>query len=103
MANATQDANLKGITLPFYTVGSGDGRWLYWHLPRQISWRQPGLTLLDGWPGQKGFVNNTYDYTISDYPLSSSLYKTATANRQIVQFPIAIGGVSILYNLPGLD
>ena len=48
-------------------------------------------------------MNNTYDYTISDYPLSSSLYKTATANRQIVQLPIAIGGVSILYNLPGLD
>ena len=47
-------------------------------------------------------MNNTYDYTISDYPLSSSLYKTATANRQIVQFPIAIGGVNIFYNLPGL-
>lgn len=73
--NSTQDANYKGVSLPFYTVGSSQG--------------------VSGWQ------NATFDYTIIDYPLSSKDY--AAAGRPIVQIPLGLGAVTAFYNIPGYE
>ncbi|BDA50526.1 probable phosphate-binding protein PstS 2 [Coccomyxa sp. Obi] len=71
VGNATQDANYKGLYLPFYTVGTG--------------------------AGQQGFLNNTYQYAIGDFPLSKKDYDSA--QRPILQIPISFGPVVIIANL----
>ncbi|KAK9787885.1 hypothetical protein WJX73_010055 [Symbiochloris irregularis] len=75
VGNATQDANYKGVSLPFYTVGSGQG--------------------VSGW------LNATFDYTILDYPLPSSSYKALT--RPATQIPLGLGAVTAYYNIPGFS
>lgn len=47
--------------------------------------------------GQTKFVNSSVDFTIGDYQLSSALYNQTA--RPVVQFPIALGSVTIYYNL----
>ncbi|CAK0787101.1 hypothetical protein CVIRNUC_010317 [Coccomyxa viridis] len=71
VGNATQDANYKGLYLPFYTVGTG--------------------------AGQQAFLNNTYVYSIGDFPLSEKDYKTAF--RPILQIPLSYGPVAIYANV----
>lgn len=71
VGNATQDSNLGGLYLPFYTEGTG--------------------------VGQQKFINSSVDYTIGDYALSSALYNSS--GRPVVQFPTALGAVTIYYNI----
>ncbi|CAL5229312.1 g12616 [Coccomyxa viridis] len=71
VGNATQDANYKGLYLPFYTVGTG--------------------------VGQQAFLNSTYVYSIGDFPLSLKDYKSAF--RPILQIPLSYGPVAIYANV----
>ncbi|KAK9917387.1 hypothetical protein WJX75_003825 [Coccomyxa subellipsoidea] len=71
VGNATQDANYKGLYLPFYTVGTG--------------------------AGQQSFLNNTFQYAIGDFPLSKKDFESA--ERPILQIPISFGPVVIVANL----
>lgn len=87
VGNATQDANYKGLYLPFYTVGTGEQIALIGILSIHTSY----ITLLmQSWPycmlqpfsvmtgaGQQSFLNNTFQYAIGDFPLSAKDYASA--------------------------
>lgn len=109
VGNATQDANYKGLYLPFYTVGTGAGETLaparyqgtgalmfHKHMQAscQASVKSRSVHLstasmqvmlkadadslkLPMLAGQQAFLNNTYVYSIGDFPLSEKDYKTA--------------------------
>jgi phosphate transport system substrate-binding protein len=53
--------------------------------------------------GIQQFTNNTVDFGATDVPMSADELKMAEAKGSaVVQLPIALGGVAIAYNLPGM-
>ncbi len=52
--------------------------------------------------GIQQFTAKTVDFGASDVPLSTTEMKAAQAsNGDVVQFPVALGGVVVAYNVPG--
>jgi phosphate transport system substrate-binding protein len=53
--------------------------------------------------GIKQFTANTVDFGATDVPLSAAELAAATrTGSAVVQIPVALGGVAIAYNLPGV-
>ena len=53
--------------------------------------------------GQNDFKNGLVDFACSDPPLKEDLWRELEQKGQPLQFPVIIGAVSIVYNLPGVD
>jgi phosphate transport system substrate-binding protein len=53
--------------------------------------------------GIQQFTNNVVDFGATDVPMNAAELKAANATGSaVVQIPIALGGVAIAYNLPGV-
>ncbi|TAM59185.1 phosphate ABC transporter substrate-binding protein PstS [bacterium] len=53
--------------------------------------------------GIQQFTAKTVDFGASDVPLNTEEYKRAeAAGGKVLQIPIALGGVAVVYNLPGV-
>ncbi len=53
--------------------------------------------------GQNDFKNGLVDFACSDPPLKEDLWRELEQKGQPLQFPVIIGAISIVYNLPGVD
>lgn len=53
--------------------------------------------------GQNDFKNGLVDFACSDPPLKEDLWRELEKRGQPLQFPIIIGAISVVYNLPGVD
>jgi phosphate transport system substrate-binding protein len=53
--------------------------------------------------GQNDFKQGLVDFACSDPPLSESLWKELEKRGQPLQFPIIVGAVVVVYNLPGVE
>lgn len=53
--------------------------------------------------GQAKFREGTLDFAGSDPPLKHDIYVELSSKGGILQFPIIVGGVVIVYNIPGIE
>ncbi len=53
--------------------------------------------------GQNDFKQGLVDFACSDPPLSESLWRELEKRGQPLQFPIVVGAVVVVYNIPGVD
>jgi phosphate transport system substrate-binding protein len=54
--------------------------------------------------GIQQFTQRTVDFGATDVPMNASEVKAASAGAgPVLQVPVALGGVSVVYNLPGVD
>ncbi|MET1123656.1 MAG: phosphate ABC transporter substrate-binding protein PstS [Archaeoglobaceae archaeon] len=53
--------------------------------------------------GLNDFKQGLVDFACSDPPISESLWKELTKKGQPLQFPIIVGAVVVVYNIPGVD
>ena len=53
--------------------------------------------------GQNDFKQGLVDFACSDPPLSESLWNELKKRGQPLQFPIIVGAVVVIYNLPGVE
>lgn len=53
--------------------------------------------------GQNDFKQGLVDFACTDPPISESLWRELEKKGQLLQFPIIVGAVVVVYNLPGVD
>jgi phosphate transport system substrate-binding protein len=54
--------------------------------------------------GVNNFIKGTYDVGATDVPMPSQLWRNATnARGSVITIPDIVGGVAVIYNLPGFD
>ncbi len=53
--------------------------------------------------GQNDFKEGLVDFAMSDPPVKENLWKELEKKGQPLQFPIIIGAVVVVYNVPGVD
>ncbi|WP_048098272.1 phosphate ABC transporter substrate-binding protein PstS [Archaeoglobus sulfaticallidus] len=53
--------------------------------------------------GQNDFKNGLVDFACSDPPLKESLWRELESKGQPLQFPIIVGAVVVVHNIPGVD
>jgi len=53
--------------------------------------------------GQNDFKQGLVDFACTDPPISESLWNELKKKGQPLQFPIIVGAVVVVYNLPGVD
>ena len=52
--------------------------------------------------GIRAIIEGSVDFACSDAPMNSEEWRTAEQKGTVLQFPVTLGGIVIIYNLPGL-
>ncbi len=53
--------------------------------------------------GLNDFKKGLVDFALSDPPVKESLWRELEKKGQVLQFPIIVGAIAIVYNIPGVD